>query len=222
MKHHLTCTAPECFEPHKAKGLCSGHYYRQRDISRAAKAAAGQRCHYCRQPSEGKYTCSNCAKKKSARERDRRALADSKGLCQYSGCPELQADGKRLCRQHQDYHEVYYASHKNDRPQQTPERRTVGAHLGWINRGVSTYAGMPFCDDWNPKKGGSVNAGEQWIVQHLGRRPAPDYQLHIVDRRIGFMPGNLVWVPRDKHRREEMIYRLLFEVQTLRNLLDKS
>lgn len=99
------------------------------------------------------------------------------------------------------------------------ERRTVFHHLHFIRKEVSTYAGMPFCAFWDPKKGGSYKAGEDWIVNNIGRRPAKGYDLHIVDRQIGFMPGNLQWVPRDHHRRKELINQLLVRVQVLEKRL---
>ncbi|MGH2508387.1 MAG: hypothetical protein ACRDHZ_13460 [Ktedonobacteraceae bacterium] len=95
-----------------------------------------------------------------------------------------------------------------------PERNTVRCHHRLIFQlRRPTYAGMPFFDNWNPDKGGSFNAGAQWIIENLGHRPAGNYQLHIVDRRAGFTPGNLEWVPREKHRQSEMIDRLLLEIQ---------
>jgi hypothetical protein len=75
---------------------------------------------------------------------------------------------------------------------------------------------MPFFDGWNPDKGGSINAGEKWILENLGKRPSKRHDLHIVDRRLGFVPENLAWVPKEKHMQEELIHKLLLENQNLR------
>lgn len=82
----------------------------------------------------------------------------------------------------------------------------------------ANYKGMPFFDDWNPDMCGSFRAGAQWIINNIGRRPGSgkEYHLHIVDRKIGFVPGNLQWVPRERHQQEEMIAKLLLENQDLR------
>jgi len=29
------------------------------------------------------------------------------------------------------------------------------------------YRGMPFCEEWNPDRGGRYEAGEQWIIENL-------------------------------------------------------
>jgi hypothetical protein len=76
--------------------------------------------------------------------------------------------------------------------------------------------GLPFCPAWNPRCGGSFLAGAQWIIENLGRRPNNRHHLHIVDRHLGFVPNNLVWVPKEKHVQEEMLNRLLLENQNLR------
>ena len=217
------CSIPDCGERCKAKGLCGVHYYRQRDLARAIKSAAGQRCHYCRKPSDGKYTCLACTKKKSEFARLKRDQAVARGLCVYSGCSETPAPGKKLCKIHQRKSDRYYQDHKGEHSSAlTPEVRTVRQHLSWIKTGLSTYAGMPFHDAWNSAKGGTADAGERWIVQNLGRRPSPTHQLHIVDRQLGFVPGNLQWVPRDQHKRQEMIYKLLLEVQTLKTRYESA
>ena len=78
------------------------------------------------------------------------------------------------------------------------------------------YKDMPFYDGWNPAKGGSVKAGAEWIILNLGRRPGPDWQIHIIDRLVGFVPGNLAWIPRDSHKQQELCAQLLRENQVLR------
>lgn len=99
-----------------------------------------------------------------------------------------------------------------------PIRGLVVSHYGCIRNGYSTYKGMPFFDGWNPDKGGSYQAGERWIIENLGHRlgSGKEYQLHIIDRRLGFVPGNLCWVPLNKHKQEEMMNRLLLENQNLK------
>jgi hypothetical protein len=84
------------------------------------------------------------------------------------------------------------------------------------------YVDMPYWDEWNPNRGGSFKAGAKWIIENIGRRPgtSKEYQLHIISRRLGFVPGNLAWIPRDKHRQDELIPKLLIEIQNLRLELD--
>ena len=89
------------------------------------------------------------------------------------------------------------------------------------NRKAACYKGMPFFPAWNPEKGGSFAVAEKWILQNLGRRPSSTHHLHIVDRVLGFVPGNLQWVPREKHKQEELIARLLRENQHLRERLQR-
>jgi hypothetical protein len=86
---------------------------------------------------------------------------------------------------------------------------------------VPCYYKMPFFNGWNPKKGGSFQAGEDWIIENIGKRPGKNYQLHIVDRKLGFVPNNLEWVPRDKHKQNEMINRLLLENKKLKATVNK-
>ncbi len=114
----------------------------------------------------------------------------------------------------------------------TPEYYTVATHRQSIRTAYksknATYQDMPFCEAWDPDRGGSYIAGAKWIVENLGKRPSRDYELHIVDRRLGFVPGNLAWVPRADHKREEMLTKLLIEnlqlknrIRDLENSLDK-
>lgn len=94
------------------------------------------------------------------------------------------------------------------------ERMSVTNHYRWIFKSNNrTYVGMSFYDEWNPKKGGSFDAGANWIIANLGRRPGENYQLHIIDRSVGFVPGNLEWQPRDKHRQAELINSLRLKLQ---------
>jgi hypothetical protein len=97
------------------------------------------------------------------------------------------------------------------------ERESVRGHHYFICRRTRpAYAGLIFFDGWNPDKGGSFKAGAQWIIENLGKRPSKRHDLHIVDRSLGFVPGNLQWVPKEKHVQEELIHKLMLENQNLR------
>ena len=180
-------------------------------------------CSYCksRPRATNSIYCTGCAPKaqKAMRDYDRRRQDDAiaKGRCIQHGCTQSAAEGVQLCRHHREV-----KANQRVKRELAVEYAAIANHWHFIQNEVSTYAGMPFFDGWTPARGGSYRAGAYWIAENLGRRPAADYQLHIVDRSLGFVPGNLVWVPQDKHKREEMIYKLLLEVQTLRNSLDKS
>jgi hypothetical protein len=101
-----------------------------------------------------------------------------------------------------------------------PENRSVNKHrIDILGGKIPAYRGMPFFDGWNSAKGGSTKAGADWIISNLGRRPDKSYQLHVVDRKIGFMPGNLRWVPRSQHKQQELLAQVLLENQHLRNRL---
>jgi hypothetical protein len=98
------------------------------------------------------------------------------------------------------------------------EQASVRDHYGniFIKRHPA-YVGLPYYDGWNPKKGGSFAAGAHWIIKNLGIKPVDGKSnLHIVDRRFGFVPGNLQWVAVGRHQQEEMVNRLLLEVQNLK------
>lgn len=97
----------------------------------------------------------------------------------------------------------------------TPEYQAVASHLKYIRAGKASYIGMPFYDAWNPQFGGSVVVGERWIIEHIGYKPA-GCDCHIIDRRIGFVPGNLCWIPKASHRRAEMLERTLIQAENLR------
>jgi hypothetical protein len=75
---------------------------------------------------------------------------------------------------------------------------------------------MPFHAEWNPHQGGAFTAGANWIVDHLGHRPSKEYQLHILQKSLGFVPGNLMWVPTSQHKRSELLNLLLEENKQLR------
>ncbi len=65
------------------------------------------------------------------------------------------------------------------------------------------YAGIPFFDGWNPDKGGSIAAGESWIIKNLGKRPKGS-TMHIVDHSLGFVPGNLEWTHPRRQAHQQM------------------
>jgi hypothetical protein len=99
------------------------------------------------------------------------------------------------------------------------EHISIRTHYNMIRNGDQYYGGMPFFAEWAPDKGGSYSAGAKWIIENLGKRPDKTYQLHIIDREIGFMPGNLQWVHRTKHRQEELVEKLKAEIKQLRRKL---
>ena len=103
---------------------------------------------------------------------------------------------------------LWHANHR--------EYDAVANHYNIIVRDPKpAYKNLPFFSEWNPKVGGSIKVGEQWILSHLGRRPSSNFDLHIVDRRLGFVPDNLQWMPRSRHAQNEMIATLLLQVQQL-------
>lgn len=165
-------------------------------------------------------------------------------ICQSPGCETLVGYtkiGRVLCRYH--HKQIYNKKWRADNPEKvaTYVQRWVGKNLDHrreIGRRSSarhpeyksiydhhrvtftiqhpSYIGMPFCDNWNPNKGGMFNNGVKWIIENIGKRPSKDYQLHVIDRRIGFMPNNIIWVPKSQHRRLELVTQLLLENQQLR------
>jgi hypothetical protein len=131
--------------------------------------------------------------------------------------------------QNRTYIQKYYAAHKEEfkkynaeyyaanqekvKKQQAkhrksqPERNTVRSHYYRIFYKSSEhhryYRGMPFFKDWNPLKGGSLDAGTEWIIKNLGRRPKGT-TLHIIDHATGFVPGNLEWTHPRKQAHQQM------------------
>jgi hypothetical protein len=83
------------------------------------------------------------------------------------------------------------------------------------------YVGMPFYSKWDPNRGGSYETALHWLIDNLGPRPASDYHLHIINRQLGFVPNNLMWVPHDRHRQQEMIAKQALEIQQLKKALAK-
>lgn len=88
-----------------------------------------------------------------------------------------------------------------------PEHKSVSSHRYLIfmskNPLHANYKGMPFFDEWNPKKGGSTEAGAKWIIANLGKRPEGS-TLHIIDHEKGFVPGNLEWAYPRKQSNQQM------------------
>jgi len=85
------------------------------------------------------------------------------------------------------------------------------------------YRGMPFFKSWNPKKGGSLRTGADWIVDNLGKRPK-GCTLHIIDHKKGFVPGNLAWTsPRNQNYQQmvKIIGRLKHQIQRLKKQVRK-
>jgi hypothetical protein len=77
------------------------------------------------------------------------------------------------------------------------ERLTVQSHYYWIfnpkHVNYKYYKDMPFFDGWNPDKSGSFQAGADWIIENLGKRPKGKVSLDVIDHILGFVPGNLRW-----------------------------
>jgi len=56
----------------------------------------------------------------------------------------------------------------------------------------SCYSGMLFFKDWDPARGGSFQAGADWIVENIGERPNENASLHVDHTTgLGFAPNNL-------------------------------
>lgn len=146
-------------------------------------------------------------------------------ICKRPGCARL-ARVKGWCRKDytrhwQQLHPHRYPTYKARWYAANVERESVRGHHYFIcRRPRKCYAGMPFWAAWDPDKGGSFDAGGQWIIRHLGPRPGSLYELHIINRGRGFVPGNLVWVPQEQHQQEELINKLLLENQNLQNEID--
>lgn len=216
LNYAKVCKTPDCgTSGTKAFGLCPKCYHK----SLRAKGLCNRCCVRLKVP--GRACCAQCIPKAQqdmkAYDQRRQEQAIANGLCVQHGCNQAATEGFRQCTYHRER-----KANQTAKRELIVEYRTVAAHYHWIQNGVSTYKEMPFFDGWNPTKGGSYRAGAYWIAETLGRRPDKKYQLHIIDRMVGFVPGNLIWVPQDKHRREEMIYKLLLEVQTLKNRYESS
>ena len=93
-----------------------------------------------------------------------------------------------------------------------PEYSTVSTHHYYIFIGTGlryrSYKGMPFCEEWNPDKGGAFWKGAKWIIDNLGKRPDPEWSMDIIKHELGFVPGNLRWASK-KVQRENKSHRTL-------------
>lgn len=93
------------------------------------------------------------------------------------------------------------------------ERRSLGSHHYFIFKSKGpkhrTYRNMPFFDEWNPDKGGSFEAGANWLIEHLGKIPKGG-SLGIIHHDLGVIPGNICWSDPRKQASNRM-FRVLGE-----------
>lgn len=95
--------------------------------------------------------------------------------------------------------------------------RSVINHFKWVYNPHNParyhgYKGMPAYEPWNPANGSlAIAKAVRDILAEIGDKPGRDYNLHIVDKRIGFWPGNLMWIPVVAHKRAEMLNQLIEE-----------
>jgi hypothetical protein len=82
---------------------------------------------------------------------------------------------------------------------------------------LRNYEGMPFCDGWDPNKGGSFRTGGEWVIANLGKRPE-GCSLHIVDHAKGFVPDNLEWTHPVKQTAEQMFKIIARQKHRMREL----
>lgn len=100
----------------------------------------------------------------------------------------------------------------------SPEYGTLYNHWSWIFNKTKqlypAYKNMLFFDAWNPNKGGSFAIGTQWICEHLGFKPGPKFQLHVLKTKKhphGFFgPGGIVW-RREMDRHDQDVLDLVTE-----------
>lgn len=99
------------------------------------------------------------------------------------------------------------ASGRNHGFSRLPEYGTVTAHWRWIFTSTDPvsvcYKSMPFCDKWNPRKGGSLYLGAKWIIDNLGKKPGPEWSIDIIKHERGFVPGNLRWALKHTQKRNQ-------------------
>jgi hypothetical protein len=108
-----------------------------------------------------------------------------------------------------------------------PEYVSVHSHWRVIynpkTTGHKNYEGMPFFDAWNPDKGGSFQAGADWIIANLGKRPE-SCSLNIIEHELGFVPGNLEWSGPKKQSANRM-FRIIaqqkHEIKQLKERIQK-
>jgi hypothetical protein len=95
---------------------------------------------------------------------------------------------------------------------------SVKNHFKWIYdphnpKRYHGYKGMPAYEPWNPLTGGqaALIRAVREILAEIGNKPGKDYHLHVVDKRIGFWPGNLIWIPIVEHKRAELLNQVIKE-----------
>lgn len=104
-----------------------------------------------------------------------------------------------------------------------PELQSVANHRYAICSRKSkrkVYRGLPFYKAWDPARGGSYRAGEQWIIQNLGKRPKST-TLHIIDHEKGFVPGNLEWTHPRKQNNQQM-FKIIAQLKHKIRLLKET
>jgi hypothetical protein len=79
---------------------------------------------------------------------------------------------------------------------------------------------MPFYDEWNPDKGGSYQAGADWIIANIGKRPE-GCTIDVIKHELGFVPGNLRWAPPKGQAANKMYKRLADLEDLVCHLLDR-
>jgi hypothetical protein len=113
---------------------------------------------------------------------------------------EIKARSAAYYVAHKEEIKAYDAAHKEEQSVRNHHRDIFGTKKTPPRK---NYEGMPFCDAWNPKKGGSFRAGGDWIKANLVR-PSGKVSLHVVDHAKGFVPGNLEWTHPTKQNAEQM------------------
>lgn len=155
---------------------------------------------------------------------------------------------EQIVKYQKDYHASLYKEHteeikernaqwvrENPEKQKVREHRwgqdnlirvSLRSHHHWIFNDYhpchSVYVGMPFCDRWNPDKGGSFATGQSDLLAEIGPRPTDGkYHLHVIIKSRGIVPGNLMWMPVGQHRREELVCKQAVEIVKLQEEIAK-
>jgi hypothetical protein len=118
--------------------------------------------------------------------------------------PEKVAAGlKRYREEHRVELNTYGKKYRKEHPEEASVRTHHRSFFNRTSANYKYYQGMPFAEEWNPDKGGSLRAGADWIIRNLGRRPKGS-SLHIVEHEKGFVPGNLEWTAPTKQANQQM------------------
>ena len=138
-------------------------------------------------------------------------------ICQIDECTRRVWSLGR-CRRHDN---AFRQPSKQEKQAKRREYYLICAHQQAIRNGIGSYKDMPVFAAWDTAEGGSPLMAEKWILENLGKRPndGQRWDLHIVDRSLGLVPGNLRWLPRNKHKQEELIAKLMLENQNLRRII---